>query len=63
LCAIERSAGAALRVYERPHAPALAVLTPGGLYAAASCTSQIDVETFRRSITQAAIQYGGRFRS
>jgi 23S rRNA (cytosine1962-C5)-methyltransferase len=44
----------ALRAYERLHALALAVLAPGGLYAAASCTSQIDVDAFRGSIAQAA---------
>jgi 23S rRNA (cytosine1962-C5)-methyltransferase len=46
----------ALRAYERLHALALGVLAPGGLYAAASCTSQIDVDTFRGSIAQAALQ-------
>jgi 23S rRNA (cytosine1962-C5)-methyltransferase len=46
----------ALRAYERLHTLALAVLAPGGLYAAASCTSQIDVETFRDSVAQAAIR-------
>ena len=44
----------ALRAYERLHLLALGVLAPGGLYAAASCTSQIDVDSFRDSVAQAA---------
>ena len=46
----------AQRAYERLHALALGVLAPGGLYAAASCTSQIDVDTFRDTVAQAAQQ-------
>jgi 23S rRNA (cytosine1962-C5)-methyltransferase len=46
----------AQRAYERLHALALGVLAPGGLYAAASCTSQIDVDTFRDGVAQAAQQ-------
>jgi 23S rRNA (cytosine1962-C5)-methyltransferase len=46
----------ALRAYERLHTLALAVLAPGGLYAAASCTSQLDVESFRDSVAQAAMR-------
>jgi 23S rRNA (cytosine1962-C5)-methyltransferase len=46
----------ALRAYEKLHALALGVLAPGGLYAAASCTSQIDVDSFRDSVAQAAQQ-------
>lgn len=46
----------ALRAYERLHTLALGVLAPGGLYAAASCTSQIDVESFRDSVAQAAVR-------
>lgn len=48
----------ALRAYERLHTLALAVLAPGGLYAAASCTSQIDVDSFRDSVAQAALRAG-----
>ncbi len=48
----------ALRAYERLHQLALGVLAPSGLYAGASCTSQIDVETFRGSIAQAACRAG-----
>lgn len=44
----------ALRAYEKLHELALAVLAPRGLYAAASCTSQIDVDTFRGSVAHAA---------
>lgn len=46
----------ALRAYERLHALALGVLAPGGLYAAASCTSQLDVDAFRDSVAQAAVR-------
>jgi 23S rRNA (cytosine1962-C5)-methyltransferase len=46
----------ALRAYERLHTLALSVLAPGGLYAAASCTSQLDVDTFRDSVAQAAVR-------
>jgi 23S rRNA (cytosine1962-C5)-methyltransferase len=44
----------AVRAYERLHGLALGVLAPGGLYAAASCTSQVDVETFKGSVAKAA---------
>jgi 23S rRNA (cytosine1962-C5)-methyltransferase len=44
----------ALRAYERLHGLALAVLAPGGLYAAASCTSQVDIDAFKGSLTKAA---------
>jgi 23S rRNA (cytosine1962-C5)-methyltransferase len=44
----------ALRAYERLHGLALGVLAPGGLYAAASCTSQVDVESFKGSIAKAS---------
>jgi 23S rRNA (cytosine1962-C5)-methyltransferase len=42
------------RAYERLHELALRVLAPGGLYAAASCTSQVDVETFKGTVAKAA---------
>jgi len=42
------------RAYERLHELALRVLAPGGLLAAASCTSQVDVETFKGTIAKAA---------
>ena len=44
----------ALKAYERLHTLALGVLAPGGLYAAASCTSQVDVEAFKGSVAKAA---------
>jgi 23S rRNA (cytosine1962-C5)-methyltransferase len=44
----------ALRAYERLHTLALQVLSPGGLLAAASCTSQVDPESFRTTIAAAA---------
>jgi 23S rRNA (cytosine1962-C5)-methyltransferase len=44
----------ALRAYKKLHAAALAVLTPGGLYAAASCTSQVSPDAFRQTIAEAA---------
>jgi 23S rRNA (cytosine1962-C5)-methyltransferase len=44
----------ALRAYERLHALALAVLAPGGLFAAASCTSQVDSEAFKGTVAKAA---------
>jgi 23S rRNA (cytosine1962-C5)-methyltransferase len=48
----------AVRAYERLHGLALNVLAPGGLLAAASCTSQVDVETFKGSIAKAAARLG-----
>lgn len=48
----------AVRAYERLHELALGVLAPGGLYAAASCTSQVDVEAFKGSIAKAAARCG-----
>jgi 23S rRNA (cytosine1962-C5)-methyltransferase len=44
----------ALRAYERLHTLALDVLGNGGLLAAASCTSQVDPESFRETIAAAA---------
>lgn len=44
----------ALRAYERLHTLAIEVLSPGGLLAAASCTSQVDPESFRSTIAAAA---------
>ncbi len=44
----------AVRAYEKLHQAALAAVEPGGLYAAASCTSQVDLETFRTSLRDAA---------
>jgi 23S rRNA (cytosine1962-C5)-methyltransferase len=44
----------ALRAYERLHTMALQVLAPAGLYAAGSCTTQVDGEAFRDGIATAA---------
>jgi len=44
----------ALRAYERLHGLALEVLAPGGLFAAASCTSQVDSEAFKGTVAKAA---------
>jgi 23S rRNA (cytosine1962-C5)-methyltransferase len=44
----------ALRAYKKLHGAALAVLNPGGLYAAASCTSQVSPDAFRQTIAEAA---------
>jgi 23S rRNA (cytosine1962-C5)-methyltransferase len=48
----------AIRAYERLHALALGVLAPGGLLAAASCTSQVDVTAFKDTIATAAARQG-----
>jgi 23S rRNA (cytosine1962-C5)-methyltransferase len=48
----------AVRAYERLHGLCLSVLAPGGLFAAASCTSQVDVETFKGSVAKAAARLG-----
>jgi 23S rRNA (cytosine1962-C5)-methyltransferase len=44
----------ALRAYKKLHAAALSVLAPGGLYAAASCTSQVSPDAFRQTIAEGA---------
>lgn len=44
----------ALRAYKKLHAAALSVLAPGGLYAAASCTSQVSPDAFRQTLAEAA---------
>jgi len=44
----------ALRAYKRLHAAALSVLTPGGLYAGASCTAQVSPEAFRQTLAEGA---------
>jgi 23S rRNA (cytosine1962-C5)-methyltransferase len=43
----------ALRAYKKLHAAALAVLVPGGLYAAASCTAQVAPDAFRQTLAEA----------
>ncbi|HKY35487.1 MAG TPA: class I SAM-dependent rRNA methyltransferase [Polyangiaceae bacterium] len=44
----------ALRTYKKLHAAALAVLEPGGLYAAASCTAQVSPDAFRQTLGEGA---------
>lgn len=44
----------ALRAYKKLHAACLAVLSPDGLYAAASCTSQVSPDAFRQTVAEAA---------
>lgn len=44
----------ALRAYKKLHAAALSVLAPGGLYAAASCTSQVSPDAFRQALAEAS---------
>jgi 23S rRNA (cytosine1962-C5)-methyltransferase len=48
----------ALRAYTRLHTLCLRVTTPGGLYAAASCTAQVSPEAFRETLAQAAASAG-----
>ena len=45
----------ALRAYVSVNSSGLRVLEPSGLYAAASCTSQVDPETFRGVLAEAAV--------
>jgi 23S rRNA (cytosine1962-C5)-methyltransferase len=51
---------AALRAYTRLNALAIRCLTPGGLLATASCTSQIGPETFKEMLAAAAASAGSR---
>ncbi len=44
----------ALRAYKKLHAAALSVLTPGGLYAGASCTAQVSPDAFRQTLAEGA---------
>jgi 23S rRNA (cytosine1962-C5)-methyltransferase len=44
----------ALRAYKKLHTAALAVLTPGGLYAGASCTAQVSPDAFRQTLAEGA---------
>jgi 23S rRNA (cytosine1962-C5)-methyltransferase len=50
----------ALRAYKKLHAEALAVLEPGGLYAAASCTAQVSPDAFRQTIAEGAARVARR---
>lgn len=51
---------AALRAYDKLNAQALRCVTPGGLLATASCTSQVSPEDFRRILAEAAVRAGVR---
>ena len=44
----------ALRAYKKLHTAALSVLTPGGLYAGASCTAQVSPDAFRQTLAEGA---------
>jgi 23S rRNA (cytosine1962-C5)-methyltransferase len=50
----------ALRAYKKLHAESLAVLEPGGLYAAASCTAQVSPDAFRQTIAEGAARAARR---
>jgi 23S rRNA (cytosine1962-C5)-methyltransferase len=50
----------ALRAYKKLHAASLSVLTPGGLYAGASCTAQVSPEAFRQTLAEGAARIGQR---
>jgi 23S rRNA (cytosine1962-C5)-methyltransferase len=50
----------ALRAYKKLHAASLTVLTPGGLYAGASCTAQVSPDAFRQTLAEGAARVGQR---
>jgi 23S rRNA (cytosine1962-C5)-methyltransferase len=50
----------ALRAYKKLHAAALSVLTPGGLYAGASCTAQVSPDAFRQTLAEGAARVSRR---
>jgi 23S rRNA (cytosine1962-C5)-methyltransferase len=50
----------ALRAYKKLHAASLSVLTPGGLYAGASCTAQVSPDAFRQTLAEGAARAGQR---
>ncbi|MGC4091544.1 MAG: class I SAM-dependent rRNA methyltransferase [Polyangiaceae bacterium] len=52
---------AALRAYTRLNALGMSVVTPGGFYAAASCTAQVSPEAFRGTLAEAAERARVRF--
>jgi 23S rRNA (cytosine1962-C5)-methyltransferase len=51
----------ALKAYARLNAMGMRVTEPGGLYAAASCTSQVSPDAFREVLADSARQAGRRF--
>jgi 23S rRNA (cytosine1962-C5)-methyltransferase len=50
----------ALRAYKKLHTASLSVLTPGGLYAGASCTAQVSPDAFRQTLAEGAARIGQR---
>ena len=56
----KKSRFAALRAYEKLNAQALRCVTPGGLLATASCTSQVSPEDFCNVLGEAAARAGRR---
>jgi 23S rRNA (cytosine1962-C5)-methyltransferase len=50
----ESAVAAALAAYRKLHAACLAVLRPGGLYLAASCSSHVRRDAFEETVQQAA---------
>lgn len=52
---------AAIKAYTRLNAAGLRVSTLGGLYAAASCTSQVSPEAFRQALAASAMRAKRRF--
>ena len=58
----EKAVVKALAAYRDLHAAALSVLAPGGVIAAASCSSHVDAEAFLGALRDAAVQAGRRLR-
>jgi 23S rRNA (cytosine1962-C5)-methyltransferase len=52
---------AAVRAYVRVNALGLSLVSPGGFYAAASCTAQVSPEQFRQALAEAAERARVRF--
>jgi 23S rRNA (cytosine1962-C5)-methyltransferase len=50
----------ALRAYKKLHSASLSVLTPGGLYAGASCTAQVSPDAFRQTLAEGAARVSQR---
>jgi len=51
----------ALRAYVRVNSAGLRVLEPGGIYAAASCTSQVSADAFRQMLAESAVNAKRRY--
>lgn len=50
----------ALRAYKKLHTASLAVLSPGGFYAGASCTAQVSPDAFRQTLAEGAARAAQR---